>query len=155
MSILDPAVLRILYRFVHLLGMAALLGGALLLTASLARGDLADESNALRLARRYEWLFWIVLALQVFTGLGNVGMQAAAFEGFDTARDRYLLYKLLLLLALLLGSLTRTELVHRATALVEGARQRAVGPRVLARAYGLTAGALGAITFFALRLAHG
>lgn len=155
MFILDPAFLRVLYRLLHLVGMAVLLGGAVLATTAFVRSGLDDDRAALRLARRYEWLFWAVLAIQVLTGLGNVGLQAEAFRGLGTSRDGFLLVKLVLVLGVLLGSLVRTEIVVGASALVAESRWGAAGMRLLAGAYGLTAATLAVLLFFALRLAHG
>src|SRR2546425_5825669 len=94
MSALEP--LSLFVRWAHVVGMAAILGGALLvwwLTARPFRTD-ADGDTRLEIAQRYEWIFWAAI---------GQGLPAPT-----TAWGLRLTVKLVVVLALALLSLPRT-----------------------------------------------
>jgi len=108
MSALEP--LSLFVRWAHVVGMAAILGGALLvwwLTARPFRTD-ADGDTRLEIAQRYEWIFWAAIGVQVMTGVGNLGAFGQGLPAPTTAWGLRLTVKLVVVLALALLSLPRT-----------------------------------------------
>ena len=63
--------LSLFVRWAHVAGMAAILGGALLVWWLGVRRDRAEV--VVGVAERYEWIFWAAIGLQVMTGVGNLG----------------------------------------------------------------------------------
>lgn len=120
-------------RWLHVLAMATMLGGALLL--ALAR------ERPLAQARAYEAAFWAAAGVAVLTGVGNVGEYGEGVPVAATRWGRALGVKLALVGALLVGSALRTLVVSRGAA-----------PR---GAYASTAAALAVIALVAEVLAHG
>lgn len=94
-----------LVRWVHLLALGVILGGAVLLWAA------PEPPRAL--ARRYEYGFWLAAALLVVTGAGNVGALAPAVPAPDTRWGRTFAGKLAAVALLFCVSLVRTTLVAR------------------------------------------
>lgn len=92
-------------RWLHLLALAVLLGGAVQLA-------LATEVP-LAAARRYEYAFWAAFGVLVLTGVGNVGALAPAVPGPTTAWGRLLTLKLAAVLLLVAFSLVRSGVVAR------------------------------------------
>jgi putative copper export protein len=152
MHLVDPHTLAISYRLVHLAGMAALLGGALWVTLGALGAD--GPSAVLVAARRYEWLFWPLLALQVLTGIGNVALSGKGSLGPETAWGGFLLGKLGAVLAVLLLALLRSLVVAH---LVDGgpAPLDRTGARRLGGLYLASTLSLATVVLFAVRLAHG
>src|SRR6476646_7796682 len=77
--------LHLLIRYLHIVAMALMLRGALLLwrlsvSAPATDGD-AQQRLMLVGARRYEFLFWLALGVIVMTGVGNLGALGAALPG--------------------------------------------------------------------------
>ena len=126
MALLPPHLVHLAVRWVHVLGMATLLGGAVLLwgrlhAASAPANTVASEATAapLRLAATYEWLFLAGAGLLVLTGVGNLGAMAPAIPGPATGWGRTFSVKLVVVVGLLVGSMVRTlgvvELCARAS----------------------------------------
>lgn len=139
------AGLSLLVRFLHLLGVVAVLGGA------------AFTWNALRvtgrpetLSRQYEWVFWGTLGVLLVTGVGNVGALGA-----PSPRTRWgtvLTVKLSVVGLFVAGSFLRTLLVLRGTA--RGPMTDALTER-LRTAYALTTIVALLVVALAEVLAHG
>lgn len=175
--IIDPNVLRITYRLLHLLGMAVLVGGAVAVAmhgsvrddeqrgvaprdgvvaggAARAAATPIDVRTMLAAAARYERLFWPVLMVQVLTGVGNVGVMGSRAPGTGGPWGDLFGTKLLLVGVVLAASFVRTGVV--ALRLADPyAGLSARGARVLRIGYGATAVALGVIVLLAIGMAHG
>lgn len=139
------AVLDFLIRFVHVLGMAVVFGGAVFVWVALRVNDL----DPLPLVNRYEWVFWATLGVMLVTGVGNLG--ALGSPAPTTRWGTLLTAKLLLVLVLVVGSFLRTLVVLRLRRYDSGYGSRASLPRQL---YALTAGLLLLIVALAEVLAH-
>jgi uncharacterized membrane protein len=108
MAALEP--LSLFVRWIHVVGMAAILGGALLvwwLTARPLRIDAGTHAR-LEIARRYEWIFWAAIGVQAMTGVGNLGAFGQGLPAPTTAWGVRLTVKLVVVLALALFSVPRT-----------------------------------------------
>ena len=137
----DMAVLHLLVRTVHVLGMVALLGGSAVTWYGLRSGD------APSLPARYEWLFWGAMGAMLVTGVGNLGALGA--PGPATRWGTTLTVKLAVVLAFVGGSALRTLVVVRL-------RERGVTTTgTLRRLYGATTLALLVVVVLAEVLAHG
>lgn len=109
MALLPPYPTHLAVRWLHLLGMAALVGGAVLVWAALRYGADHDPPTAsARLAATYEWLFWAGAGLLVLTGVGNLGAMAPAVPGPGTTWGTAFSIKLVGVFGLLVGSVVRT-----------------------------------------------
>lgn len=135
-------------RTLHVLAVAVLVGG----TLALWYGYRSSVLATLQPARTYEWLFWAALGVLVLTGVGNLGALGAPGPATDWGRT--LLAKLLLVLAVVLGSAVRTLAVVRTGDWRVG-RPGETDARPFGRAYGVTAGALLVLVVLAEVLAHG
>lgn len=164
MHLIDPNVLRLSYRLLHLLGMAVLVGGAVAVAIHGAgrggaeqrdgAGDAGDARAMLYAAARYERLFWPVLAVQALTGIGNVGLMGPQAPGLGGPWSVLFGAKLLVIIVVLATSLVRTGLV--AQLLAEPDRRLSDhGSRVLRIGYGASAVALSAVVLLAIGMAHG
>lgn len=116
MALLPPYPTHLAVRWVHVLGMAALFGGAALVWLVIRR-DVADDATdggvrattaCLQVAVAYEWLFWAGAGLLVLTGVGNLGAMAPAIPAPASSWGTTFSVKLLGVVGLLLGSLVRT-----------------------------------------------
>lgn len=156
MALLPPSLTHLVVRWIHVLGMATLFGGAVLCWGLLRRDD-APETNAassLRLAATYEGLFWAGAGLVVLTGVGNLGAVAPAIPAPGTSWGTSFSVKLLGVVVLLVGSLARTVGVLE---LLAGARAAGDGEGLdrLRTSYAATALLLLGIVALAEVLAHG
>ncbi|MFB6171570.1 MAG: CopD family protein [Haloarculaceae archaeon] len=140
-------------RFVHVLGMALLLGGSAGTWGAL-RWFEGRPARAFGLAVRYEWLFWGVVAVMVVTGVGNVGAFGRGLPGPDSAWGATFTAKLLAVAGLLAGSLVRSLLVERCDDRSAPATRRAALARVRV-SYGATAWYVVGLLALAEVLAHG
>lgn len=144
----DPAT-ALLVRTLHVLAMAALLGGAALLAVLAAR---AHGPACLEAARGYEVLFWGAAGVLVLTGVGNLGAFGDALPPPGSPWGVGFLAKVAAVLLLLPLSMVRTLAVALASALP------GLSPPVerrLAAAYAATALLAGTIVVLAVGLAHG
>jgi len=150
---LDPTVLHIAIRWLHVAAMATAFGGAITILALSTRPGVDSASAVLALAVRYEWLFWAAAGVLAMTGIGNLAAFGAALLGPATNWGTTLLLKLGSVLALVVLSLPRTLAVARMSASA-GAVAPGVVPTVR-NLYGATTGAFAVILALALWLAHG
>ena len=139
------AVLHVLVRLVHVVGMAVLLGGAGFVWYHL----LEHDRPAVSLLVRFEALFWATMGAMVVTGIGNLGSLGPPGPG--TRWGSILTVKLAVALAFVLGSVVRTLAVGR---LRERVDRSNVTPTIR-RTYAATAWTLLAIVALAEVLAHG
>lgn len=155
MVTLTLSLTHLAVRAVHVIAMAALLGGALLCWGMFRRGVRYDmpEAYALRVAATYEWVFWTAAGLLVLTGVGNLGAMAPAIPAVLTPWGLGFAVKLVGTIGLLIGSIVRTLGVV-------GLRRREGQPTAatvdrLGSGYAATALLLFAIVAVAEVLAHG
>lgn len=143
----------VLVRWLHVLGMAVSLGGAVLAWGVARREAGRGGGGALvGLAETYEVLFWGAMGLVVMTGVGNLGAFGRGLPGPDTRWGTLLAAKLLALVAFLVLSLVRTFVVARVGRLAAGTPG---SRRLLRTGYGLTAVYLLGLLSLAEVLAHG
>ncbi|MBX0322077.1 CopD family protein [Halomicroarcula sp. F13] len=136
-------------RTLHVLAITVVVGS----TAALWYGYRTGLTDSVAAARRYEWLFWGALGVVVLTGVGNLGALGPPGPGTDWGRTLFV--KLVLVLALVVGSAVRTLVVVRADDRRETDEHTAGVERTLGRAYGATAGTLLVLVVLAEVLAHG
>jgi hypothetical protein len=146
-----PAVhlLSLFVRWAHVAGMAAILGGALLVWWLGVRRNRASTATVIEVAERYEWIFWAAIGLQVMTGVGNLGAFGEALPAPGSGWGTKLIVKLVAVLALALLSVPRTLAV---VAMAGGKRPRA---GLLSTFYGGTTVVVIGIAGLAVWLAHG
>src|SRR5258707_11362572 len=105
-------LLTLLVRWAHILAMAGMLGGAMLVWAMSVRAgglDLAQPGGLLpALAEKYERLFWLAMGVQVMTGAGNLGAFGAALPAPATVLGGRFALKLVAGLTFLAFFLLRT-----------------------------------------------
>lgn len=141
---MDHQSIAFAIRWVHVVAMAAALGGAFLVTWLTWR---ASADRALDVAVRYEQLFWAAAGLLVMTGVGNLGAFGAGLPEPATEWGRTFTTKLWLIAALVALSLPRSLTVLRAAA--------ASAPgKSLRTVYAATTAALAVIVALAISLAH-
>jgi putative copper export protein len=148
---LDPNVLHVAIRWLHVTAMATAFGGAITVLALSTRPGIDSASVVVAVAVRYEWLFWAAAGVLAMTGIGNLAAFGAALLGPATDWGMTLLLKLGSVLVLVLLSLPRTLAVARMSA-------GPIAPSVVIAVrnlYGATTGAFAAILAMAIWLAHG
>jgi len=149
------ALVGIGVRWLHVLGMALVLGGAVL-----TWGHLRFFADATRTTREqelggvwaYEWLFWGSIGILIMTGVGNLGALAPRLPAPESSWGMTLSIKLLAILGFLLLSIIRLLGLHAY------GRVSNPAPRVRQRlqwGYGLTALYVGGLLVLAEVLAHG
>ena len=146
-AVIDP--LSLFVRWAHVAGMAAILGGALLVWWLSLRRTRIGDGMVVQVAERYEWIFWGAIGLQVMTGIGNLGAFGDALPAPVSAWGTKLTVKLLAVLAFAVLSVPRTFVV--ATLAEEG---RAL-PRLVPALYGATTAYVVLILGLAVWLTHG
>jgi hypothetical protein len=150
---LDPHVLHVAIRWLHVAAMATAFGGAVTVFALSIRPSHDSPRAVVGVAIRYEWLFWAAAGVLAMTGIGNLGAFGAALLGPATNWGATLLLKLGSVLTLVVLSLPRTLAVARMGA---SAGQMPLGLVVRMRnLYGATTGAFAVILALAIWLAHG
>lgn len=149
------SLMVIVVRWLHVLGMALVLGGAVLTWGHLRffTGSVhASREQELGSVWAYEWLFWGATGVLVMTGVGNLGALAPRLPAPESSWGVTLSIKLLAILGFLLLSIIRLLVLHaygRTSNPAPGARQ------LLQRGYGLTALYVGGLLVLAEVLAHG
>lgn len=150
---LDPVpaldALSLFVRWAHVTGMAAILGGALLVWWLGVRRKGANAGMVVDVAARYEWIFWAAIGVQVMTGVGNLGAFGEALPPSASNWGTKLIVKLVAVLALAILSVPRTLAV---VAMAGDERPR---PGLLSALYGGTTAIVVAIAGLAVWLAHG
>jgi len=149
---LDPHVLHVAIRWLHVAAMATAFGGAVTVLALATRPGVDSAIAVLGVAVRYEWLFWAAAGVLAMTGIGNLAAFGAALLGPATNWGATLLLKLGSVLTLVVLSLPRTLAVARMSASSEVTTASVVTVRNL---YGATTGAFAVILALAVWLAHG
>jgi putative copper export protein len=150
---LDPHVLHVAIRWVHVAAMATAFGGAVTVLALAARPAPETQNAVVGVAIRYEWIFWAAAGVLAMTGIGNLAAFGADLSGPATPWGTTLMLKLGSVLALVVLSLPRTLAVARMSG--------STGPlaagviRRLRNLYGATTGAFAMILALAIWLAHG
>ena len=143
---IDHHVIALAIRWLHIVAMATMLGGAVLvswLATNTTSGALVS------VAVRYEQAFWVGIGVVVMTGVGNLGSFGLSLPPpITTWGDRFVL-KITLVALLVAFSLPRSLVVAR---IASGAR---ASTRALRWIYGATAGGIAAIAALAVWLAHG
>jgi putative copper export protein len=153
---LDPHVLHLAIRWLHVAAMATAFGGALTVSAfALRRAGAGEASDAALadVALRYEWTFWAAAGVLAMTGIGNLGGFGAALPSSRTDWGATFLLKLVSVLVLVVLSLPRTLAVARlrasAAPLSEHQRSR------IRLWYGATTAGFALLAGMAVWLAHG
>ena len=141
---LDHHTVALAIRWLHVAAMAVAVGGAVLVTWISFR---APADLALRVAIRYEQLFWLAAGVLVMTGIGNLGALGSALPEPRSGWGITFQTKLLLVAALVAVSLPRSLAL-------ELARGPTLG-QLLQRLYLVTVALFAAILVAALVLAHG
>ena len=144
-----PHALGLFVRWAHVAGMAAILGGALLVWWLSLPRNRADDGMVVDVAERYEWIFWAAIGLQVMTGVGNLGAFGNALPASASGWGTKLIVKLVAVLSLAVLSVPRTLVV---VALAGEGRPR---PGLLSALYGGTTAMVVAIAGLAAWLSHG
>jgi hypothetical protein len=150
---LDPHVLHLAIRWLHVAAMATAFGGAVTVLALSTRPNAGTATALLGVALRYEWLFWGAAGVLAMTGIGNLAAFGAGLSGPATPWGATLALKLWSVLALVVLSLPRTLAVVRMSASPEPTAPALVV--ALRNLYGATAGAFAVILALATWLAHG
>lgn len=146
--------LHLAVRLLHVLSMALLLGGPVLLWLGFRRATGAGETAVvLSTATSYEWLFWAAIGTIVATGVGNLGTLAPGIPGPGTGWGLTLAVKLPLVVVFVVGSTVRTVLVDHVDR-VPVSHNAAIN-RTLRRSYAATALYLVGVVLLAEVLAHG
>ncbi|TME71086.1 MAG: hypothetical protein E6H89_12015 [Chloroflexi bacterium] len=149
---LDPHVLHVAIRWVHVAAMATAFGGAITVLALATRPAGDPASAVLSVAIRYEWMFWAAAGVLVMTGIGNLAAFGADLSGPSTPWGSTLMLKLGSVLALVILSLPRTLAVARMSQAAGSTASAVVWLRNL---YGATTAAFAVILGLAVWLAHG
>ena len=108
---IDHHQIALALRWLHVAAMAAILGGGLLVSW-LAVGD-PDERFVVRVAARYEQVFWGGIGILVMTGVGNLGAFDLALPSPATSWGGIFMAKLWSVGALVALSLPRSLAVAR------------------------------------------
>ena len=149
---LDPHVLHVAIRWLHVAAMATAFGGAITVLALSTRPSVESAGAVVGAAIRYEWLFWAAAGVLAMTGIGNLAAFGAALLGPATDWGSTLLLKLGSVLALVVLSLPRTLAVSRISATTGALASGSI--KTLRNLYAATAAAFAVILALAVWLAH-
>ena len=149
---LDPHLLHVAIRWVHVAAMATAFGGAVSVLALATRPGSLAAGAVIGVALRYEWIFWAAAGVLAMTGIGNLAAFGADLSGPSTPWGATLVLKLGSVLALVILSLPRTLAVARMS---EAAGTTASAVVRLRNLYGATTAAFAVILGLAVWLAHG
>jgi len=150
---LDPNILHVAIRWVHVAAMATAFGGAATVLALSTRPAADSASAVVGVAIRYEWMFWAAAGVLAMTGIGNLAAFGVGLLGPATNWGATLLLKLGSVLTLVVLSLPRTLAVARISATTPASHPASV--TTLRNLYGATTGAFAVILALAIWLAHG
>jgi len=150
---LDPNVVHVAIRWLHVAAMATAFGGAVSVLALSTRPGAVSAGAIVGVAIRYEWIFWAAAGVLAMTGIGNLAAFGAALLGPATNWGVTLLLKLGSVLTLVVLSLPRTLAVARISA--GTGLNAATSVNTLRNLYGATTGAFAVILALAVWLAHG
>ena len=150
---LDPHVLHVAIRWVHVAAMATAFGGAITVFALSTRSGGLSASAMMAVAMRYEWLFWAAAGVLAMTGIGNLAAFGPALLGPSTDWGATLTVKLGSVLALIILSLPRTLAVARMSVAAEAVAPNAIV--TVRNLYGATTAAFVLILALAVWLANG
>jgi putative copper export protein len=150
---LDPHVLHVAIRWVHVAAMATAFGGAVTVLALAARPGADAPSAVVGVAIRYEGIFWAAAGVLAMTGIGNLAAFGADLSSPATPWGTTLMVKLGSVLGLVVLSLPRTLAVAQLSASTGAVATGAI--RRLRNLYGATTGAFALILALAVWLAHG
>jgi hypothetical protein len=140
-------------RYVHVVSVAMLTGGAIMVCLSGLFGrDTTERRLIYDLAPAYEWTFWSVGGITVATGISNLGLKGEGLLGPETTWGTALLVKLVAVFLLMALSLVRTDFMIRCRRTPPGSVRTYT---TLAAFYGLTAATLLVTIWLGLGLAHG
>ena len=146
----DPNVIHVAIRWLHVAAMATAFGGAITVLALAIRPGGVPPSGVGAVAVRYEWMFWAAAGVLAMTGVGNLAAFGVGLPAPSTSWGTTLLVKLGSVVALVVLSLPRTLAVARFSASTQ------VGALTeLRNLYATTAGAFAVILALAVWLAHG
>jgi hypothetical protein len=141
------SALHLVVRLAHVVGMAVLLGGAVVTWQTLR----VEDRDPRPMLRRYEWLFWGSIGVLIATGVGNLG--ALGPPDPATRWGSILTIKLLVVSGFVVLSAVRALAVCRVD---DGSGSIPAPDRDRLRLlYGATGWALGATVALAEVLAHG
>ncbi|MDX1748129.1 MAG: hypothetical protein R3324_19520 [Halobacteriales archaeon] len=144
------ALLSLLVRWVHVLSMALLLGGAVSVWWMFRTAPTDALGLRIAAAAAYERLFWLGLGLLVATGVGNLGAMAPAIPTSGPWAEMFV-GKLGLVIVLVVLSLGRSLGLNR----VQSGSRSVRRVRPIRHAYAMTAILLVGIVAVAEVLAHG
>jgi len=99
---LDPHVLHVAIRWVHVAAMATAFGGAITVLALSTRPGAMSATAVIGGAIRYEWMFWAAAGVLAMTGIGSLAAFGAALLGPSTDWGATLTVKLGSVLALMI-----------------------------------------------------
>src|SRR6267143_7304738 len=144
---IDPHLVHVAIRWLHVAAMATAFGGAVTVLALAIRPGIDSASAVLGVAVRYEWLFWAAAGVLAMTGIGNLAAFGAGLLGPSTNWGTTLLLKLGSVLTLVVLSLPRTLAVARMSASTQAIRPSLIALRNL---YAATTGAFAVILALAI-----
>lgn len=147
---LDPHLLHLAVRWMHVGGMAVAFGGSVLVLA-LSMRRTVGSATVVQAAASYEWAFWAAVGILAMTGIGNLGAFGTSLPEPGTDWGGTFEVKLAFVLALVLLSVPRTL----ALAMLATTTPAERGLRRIRRLYGGTTGAFALILALAVTLAHG
>ena len=141
-------------RFVHIISVSLLAGGAMMVCMSgLFRQALPERRlTCCAVASAYEWAFWSLAGVTAATGISNLGLKGDGLLGPETTWGTALLVKLIAVLLLMALSLVRTDFMIRYRGMTSGSVRTHT---TLMTLYGLTVVALLGTIWIGLGLAHG
>jgi putative copper export protein len=149
---IDPNVVHVAIRWLHVAAMATAFGGAITVLALSTRAGVDSAHAIVAVAARYEWMFWAAAGVLAMTGIGNLAAFGAALLGPATDWGETFRFKLGLVLLLVVVSLPRTLAVARMS--VSGPAVPSVVTAVR-NLYGATTVTFAVILGLAVWLSHG
>lgn len=142
---MDHQFLALAIRWLHVAGMAAILGGAVLVWWLTLR---ATRTTIAEVAVRYEQVFWAAFGVVVMTGVGNLGAFGPSLPAPSTDWGGTFVAKITFVAILAALSLPRSIVVARI------ADDAGASLSTLRGLYGATAVAVAVIAALAVWLAH-